>query len=200
MSDKNLALLVEELKKNGVDKGNEEAKKIIEAAEKDAASIRAKAKSDGEKTVAKANDEAESIKRMAASSAKQTGVSLIASLKQSVNELVGNALGAIVKNAMENDELVEKMLVAFAQNLSPNTKATVTVSDSIDVEKLSKAVFSKVSSDLAQGITIQCAPGFPGIRVQKDGESVKYELTENLIKEMIAPFLSERTESMLFPK
>lgn len=200
MTDKNLALLVEELKKNGVDKGNQEAQKIIEATEKDAEAILAKAKSEASKTVLKAQSEAESIKRMAASSAKQAGVSLITSLKQSVNELVGNSLGAIVKNAMENETLVENMLVAFAQNLSPDTKATITVSDSIDTEKLTQAVFGKVSAELAKGLQIKSAPGFPGISVRKEGESVKYELTESLIKEMIAPFLSERTESMLFPK
>ena len=200
MTDKNLALLVEELKKNGVEKGNQEADKIIEAAKKEAANIIAKAKSDAESTVSKANDEAESIKRMAASSAKQSGVSLLASLKKSVNDLLGDALGAIVKNAMEDEALVEKMLVSFAQNLSPDTKATITVSDSIDAEKLAKTVFGKVSGELSKGLSIQSAPGFPGISVQKAGESVKYELTEALIKEMIAPFLSERTESMLFPK
>ena len=200
MTDTNLALLVEELKKNGVDKGNQEADKIIEAAKKEAEAIVAKAKSEADKTVAKAKDEAESIKRMAASSAKQSGVSLIASLKQSVNSLLGNALGAIVKNAMEDDAMVEKMLVSFAQNLAPDTKATITVSDSVDADKLAKAVFGKVNGALSSGLTIQSAPGFPGISVRKAGESVKYELTEELIKEMITPFLSERTESMLFPK
>ncbi|MBN2526405.1 MAG: hypothetical protein JXR76_08425 [Deltaproteobacteria bacterium] len=200
MTEKNLALLVEELKKNGVDKGNQEAEKILEAAKKEGDSIIAKAKSEADNTIAKAKADAESIKRMANSSAKQAGVSLITSLKQSVNALLGDALGAIVKNAMNDDAMVEKMLVSFAQNLSPDTKATVTVSDSVDIDKLTKAVFAKVGNELGKGLVIQSAPGFPGISVQKQGQSVKYELTEDLIKEMIAPFLSERTESMLFSK
>lgn len=200
MTEKNLALLVEELKKNGVDKGNQEAEKIIASARNDAESILAKAKRDADEIIASAREEAESIKRMAASSAKQAGVSLLASLKQSVDKLLANALGAIVKHAMEDQAMVEKMLVSFARNLSPDTKATVAVSDSIDTEKLLQAVSFQVTEELSKGLTIQSAPGFPGISVRKEGQSVKYELTESLIKEMIAPFLSERTESMLFPE
>ena len=200
MVDKNLALLVEEIKNDGVEKGRIEAEKIIDDAKKEAATIIAKAKREAESTVAAAKNEADSIKKMTQSSARQAGVSLVASLKQSIDNMLSQAFKAIVKNSMQNDELVKKMLLSFAGRLSPGSDVEITLSSAVDVDALTKAVLSEVRKDISQGISLKAAPNFSGISVQLKGDSVKYELTDSLLKEMIFPFLSERAQSLLFPK
>lgn len=199
MVDKNLALLVEELKKDGVEKGQQEAEKIIADAKKEAEKIIAKAKQDAAEEMSRAKNEADKVTRTAASGAKQAGISLITSLKKSIDDLLQSSLGTIVKEGLSNQALVEKMLVSFAQGLKPGSAAAVTVSDAVDVEKLTRAVFAAAGKEIGSGLEIKSAPSFPGISVQLQGETVKYELTEKLLREMIGPFLSESAKTRLFP-
>ena len=199
MVDKNLALLVEELRRDGVDKGREEAARLIEEAKRQAADILARAEQDAAEEIARGEREAEAIVRTAHNAAEQAGVSLTAALRQSIDNLLQGALGGILREALEDDALIAQMLTSLAAGLRPGERVQVTVNDAVDLERLTRVVFAATRAELAEGIDIRSAPNLKGIRVGLQGDSVQYELSETLLVEVISPFLSERARSLLFP-
>lgn len=199
MAEKDLAKLVEELRRDGVEKGREEAGRLIDEARAEAADIVTRARQEAADEVARGKREADSITRTARSAAAQVGVSLTAALKQSVDDLLQNALAHIVREGLEDEALVAQMLTALVAGLQPGDRVEVTVSDAVDLERLTRQVFAAAGAELAEGVEIRSAPEIAGIRVRLEGESLRYELSEPLLVEMIGPFLSERARSLLYP-
>lgn len=190
-----LDTLVERVRQEGVETGKKQATEIIAGAEEKARKILAKAEAEAGLKISAAQKEAVQIEERAKSTAKQVGISLEASIKRAVNEILSTSLGQIAKAQLTDQGVVRELILSLVRKFDVDTME-MTVDDSIDI----KALTNEVCANLT-GKTIIMKPGknFPGISVKFEGQSAQYEITSDLIRQMIFAIISESNQALLFP-
>lgn len=189
--------LTEKLFKEGVEKGNAEAARLIEAAQQQAADILAKAQEEAAEIVAKAN-------KQAADTATNTKNELRQYAAQSKNALVGEIANLVsdkvvkesVADVVASKDFVGNFLVALASKWTANEPIVIETADAANL----KAFFAAKAKDLLdKGVTINEVNGLKTLFTVKPADgSYKVDFGADEFENYFKSFLRPQLVEMLF--
>ena len=189
--------LTEKLFKEGVEKGNAEAARLIEAAKEQAAGILAKAQEEAAEIVAKAN-------KQAADTATNTKNELRQYAAQSKNALVGEIANLVsdkvvkesVADVVASKDFVGNFLVALATKWTANEPIVIESADAANL----KAFFAAKAKDLLdKGVTINEVNGLKTLFTVKPADgSYKVDFGADEFENYFKSFLRPQLVEMLF--
>lgn len=150
--------ITEKIYREGVEKGQEEAQKIIDQAESQKEDILKKARQESEKILNDAHKHAEELKKNTQSELKLYAGRTVEALKSEITDLVnGSIVDTAVKEAVTTEWLQKLMLTLASEWIS---KENVVIQTS-DAESLKK-YFAKQAKDLLdKGVKIEQVNGKP---------------------------------------
>lgn len=189
--------LTEKLFHEGVEKGNAEAARLIEAAQQQAAAILAKAQDEAAEIVAKAN-------KQAADTAANTKNELRQYAAQSKNALVGEIANLVsdkvvkesVADVVTSKDFVGNFLVALATKWTANEPIVIETADAANL----KAFFAaKAKGLLDKGVTINEVNGLKTLFTVKPADgSYKVDFGAEEFENYFKSFLRPQLVEMLF--
>lgn len=194
--------LTEKIYKEGVEKGESQAQKIIDEAREKANSIIAEAKTDAEKIKADAKQQAEELKRNTEAEIKLSGGQALSAIKQQIVDLItAGTVDAGMNKALSDPSTIKDFVATIIQNWKagndiPHLEALLPAQKQAELEK----AFQKSGSDLLnKGLSISFSKSVKaGFRIGPKDGAFKISLTDEDFAEFFKEYLRPRTRQWLF--
>ncbi len=188
--------ITEKIYREGVEKGQAEAQKIVEAAEAEKATLLKKAQQEAEKIIADAKKSAEDLSKNTQSELQLYAGRAVEALKSEITNLV---TGSIVDNAVKetvNNEWLQKLMLTLATDWV--TKENVVI-QTTDANALTQ-YFSKQAKDLLnKGVKIEQVNGkSAGFAIMPAEKGYKVQFGEDEFSAYFKEFLRPQLVEMLF--
>jgi V/A-type H+/Na+-transporting ATPase subunit E len=192
--------LTEKIYSEGVEKANDEAKRIEAEAKKQADEMLEKAKKDAEKIIKDAEKEAEDLKKNSLNELQLASRQAISDIKQKVVALIDyKAVNPEIKGAFKDVEFTQLIIETVVKNWNPKGSDAVSLSVLLpeDKKKEFEAFFQKKTKDLLEkGLEIGFSEDVKGgfkIGPKEGGYMVSFteEDFENFFKAYLRPRLIE---------
>jgi V/A-type H+-transporting ATPase subunit E len=196
--DNKVQEITDKIYREGVEKGQSEAQKIISAAEAEAASLLKKAQAEAEKIVADAKKSADELNRNTQSELKLYAGRAVEALKSEIANMVTVSVVDTAVNATVNTDWLQKLMLSLATDWV--TKENVVI-QTTDAATLTKFFASQAKGLLDKGVQIEQVNGKAAafaIMPADKGYKVQFGAEEfaAYFKEFLRPQLVE----MLFGK
>ena len=198
ISSKNMENKIQELTdkiyREGVEKGNEEAQRLIGNAQEEAAKIVEEARKEAEAIVAAAHKKAAETAENTQSELKLFAGQAVNALKSEIATLLNDQVVTVaVKGFVADKEYLNKFIVSLATQWTANESIVISTADA---ENLKKYFASKAKALLDKGVTIEKVNGMKALFTisPADGSykvSFGEEEFENYFKEFLRPQLVE---------
>ena len=192
-----LQQLLEKIQRDGVDKAQEEADKLLAEARAKAKSIIDAAHADAAKVKADTRKESEAFERRAEETVRQAARDTVLNVEKSITRLLERLLLKDVNTAFgENTNLIGE-LAAEAVRAYLNGKETIEVATS---DKLAGAVRARLAALAAQGVTVVTdeATG-AGFLIRLDKGRVEHAFTGAAVADTLARNLRPRLAALMKP-
>jgi len=194
--------LTEKIYLEGIEKGNEEAKSIVDAAIKEASAIVNDAKKEAEQIVVSAQKSATEIKKNTETEIKLSSKQAVNALKQQItNVLNSEVIGSATGKAFDA-EFTKKIVDTTLKNWAKNQTSDLAVLISKEQEKELSAYFSKSVKDLLdKGLEIKFDPSVKsGFQITPKDGSYKVSFTEEDFNNFFRQYLRPKLIELLFTK
>ncbi len=181
----------------GIEKGKEEAEKIVAEAKVLRDQIVAEAKKEAEQIVVSAKKETHEWKSNTESELKLFASQAVEALKSEITNLVTGKLSASnVKAALEDKTFMQKLITELVQNWSKNETLTIGVENS---EELKQYISENAKYLLDKGLKIESVNGLKTsfILSPEDG-SYRVKFGEEEFIEYFREFLRPQIQKLLF--
>lgn len=200
MTDNTLQELIEALRKQGVESGQEASRKIVEDAGKEAAQLLARARSEAEGILTKAAEDAERQKRQLHASMEIAATQLISDLKRTIEE---NLLAFPVQKALaatldDTGFLKELIATCVREYIKQPGRAEIDVLVSKEQQEKFEAFALGLIKTLADkdpdrlALNLQSGAVSFGFIIGKRGEAVRLDFTDQAFLELFLRYLSPR--------
>lgn len=189
--------LTEKLLKEGVEKGNAEAEKIIAAAKEKAAQIVAEAKAQADEIEAAAKKNTQSMEENMKSEIKMYAAQALNALKSEIANVVGDK---VVKEAtadiVGDKDFMNEFILKLAEKWGAGEDIVISTADA----KGLKALFAKKAKALLdKGVTIEEVNGQKALfTIQPADGSYKVNFGETEFEEYFKNFLRPQLVEMIF--
>lgn len=186
--------LTDKIYREGVEKGNEEAQRLIGNAQEEAAKIVEEARKEAEAIVAAAHKKAAETVENTQSELKLFAGQAVNALKSEIATLLNDqVVTAAVKGFVADKEYLNKFIVSLATQWSANESIVISTADA---DNLKKYFAAKAKALLDKGVTIEKVNGMKALFTisPADGSykvSFGEEEFENYFKEFLRPQLVE---------
>ncbi|MDD3788099.1 MAG: hypothetical protein PHO94_05335 [Petrimonas sp.] len=189
--------LTSKLYSEGVEKGKEEADRIISEAKASANKIVEDAKKQAEQIVATAQKETNELKTNTESELKLYASQASEALKTQITNLVTDNLAATnVKKAMEDKSFMQQIIAKLVENWSKNEKLTVGVENA---DEFKKYIAGNARNLLDKGLKIESVNGIKtGFTLSPQDGSYKVKFGEDEFIEYFKEFLRPQIQKLLF--
>lgn len=191
--------LIEQIKKDGVEAAEAEAKAIIEKAKADAQRIVDEAQEQADKMVADAKAENERMVRSSEEAIRQAGRNLLISFRESVTREV-KAIVAENVNAVYSSEALAKLIVKLVENWASDPEAeniSVILNDK-ELSDIESCVLAELKAKTLKGITLRASNNFEGgFRIAVNEGGAYYDYSSEAVIDMISNYLSPRVVEIL---
>ena len=201
--EEKIAVLTEKLYKEGVEKGEEEKKLILNAAREEGAKIRSAANKEAEKILAEAKKQAEELRKNIESEIKLSTTQAISSLKQKIsNLLLAKTIDENITSVFSDPGFLTRLIEAIVKNWKfghgQEHNIRIVLSDTLK-SKLEKSLEKSFSDIMKKGVTISFSKNVKGgFNISASGSSYKISLTDNDFIDFFKEYLKPRTRSYLF--
>ncbi len=191
--------LIEQIKKDGAEAAEAEAKAIVEAAKLDAEKIIADAHAQANKILASAKTETERITKSSEDAIRQAGRNLLISFRESVTR----ELKAIVSEnvtAVYSSEVLAGLIISIVENCAnnPDTEDIAVILNTQDLNKLEETLLAALKEKMLKGITLKANDNFDGgFRIAVSGGSAYYDYSAEAIVDMLSNYLSPKVTELL---
>lgn len=200
MQDK-LQELTDRLYKEGLNKGKEEAEKILEAAKAEAKAIVAAAKEEASGIIKSAEKEAEALKMKVEDDLKMAGVQSIQATRNDIENLIsGKIAGAKVKDALKDSTFVKEILQAVAKNFDSQSSCdlAVVLPESLR-DQLESYVTDTLASELKNGIHVDFSRKIAGgFNIGPKDGGYFISMTDEALTELVAGYMRPVSKKILF--
>lgn len=189
--------LTDKIYREGVEKGNEEAQKLIQKAQEEAASIVTSAKNEAESILAAAKKSADELSENTKSELKlYTGQAVNALKSEVTNLLTDKIVNTDVKAFTGNKDFLNKFIVSLAQKWSATEPLVISTSDAEGL----KAFFTAQAKDLLEkGVKIEQVNGLKTLfSVSPADGSYKVNFGEEEFVNYLKDFLRPQLVDLLF--
>ena len=189
--------LTDKIYREGIEKGNEEAQKLIAKAQEDALKIVEDARKEAESIVAAAQKKADELSKNTQSELKMFAGQAINALKSEVATLVTDKLvGEDVKAFAANKDFLNAFIVELASKWSANEPIVISAADA---EGLKKYFAAKAKDLLDKGVKIEQVNGIKTLfTLQPADGSYKVNFGEEEFENYFKAFLRPQLVEMLF--
>lgn len=201
--DNKIQELTEKLYREGVTKGEDEAREIIRKAEERSAQLVAEARGMSEKIVADARRQSEELKRTVDSEIKLSGQQALSTIKQQIVDLIiARIVDESVSKTLADPQAIKDLLITVVRGWKASSAETVSLSVLLPQEKqgeLEKAFASDAQDLLTKGLLVSFGRHIKGgFQIGPSDSSFKISLTDEDFKEFFKEFLRPRTRKYLF--
>ena len=188
--------ITDKIYREGVEKGQEEAQKIIDAAEATKAEMLKKAQQEAEKIVADAKKSAEELAKNTKSELQMYTGRAVEALKSEIANLVtGSVVDAAVKSSVNNDWL-QKLMLSLAADWVTKENVVIQTADAAALTQY----FAKHANDLlSKGVYIEQVNGKnAGFTIMPAAKGFKVQFGEAEFASYFKEFLRPQLVEMLF--
>lgn len=191
--------LIEQIKKDGVETAEAEAKAIVEAAKSDAEKIIADAQAQADKILSLARTETERMTKSSEDAIRQAGRNLLISFRESVARELKAVVGENVNAAFSSDDFAKLIINAVeCQAKNSDSEDITVILNSNDLNKLENALTAELKSKMMKGITLKANDNFDGgFRIAVDNGSVYYDYSAEAVTDMLSSYLSPAVTALL---
>ncbi len=193
--------ILDRINKEGLEKAEEEKKKIIDNARKEADEIVKKAKAEAEEIVNDAKAEAAKLQASGEAGLQQASRDVIISLETEIKKVLSSIVESSVGDAMTAEQLadiVAKLADAYAKDGGGSLEAMCAKDD---LEKLKSSFQAKLSQTFKDGIEIKPVVSIDaGVKVSFDGSAVVHDFSSDAVAEMLCAYLNPRVLEIIRKK
>ena len=186
--------LVDSIRKEGLEKANQQRDEIIARAKEEAERIVRQAMADADSMIENATKECSLRQQSAKASISQAARDVSITLKGELDALLNRILSDNIASAMDS-ALLSKLVLAVADSGLKDSEITVSTADS---EAVVRSLKAELASKLADGLELKPAHGTAGPRIiSKDGSGY-IDLSADEIASLLKPYLSESLRQIIF--
>ena len=191
--------LIDQIKQNGVEVAEAEAKRIVDAANAEAERIISGAQNKADKILEDAKTENERMLRSSEEAIRQAGRNLLISFRESVSRELKSVVGENVA-AVYSQEIFAQLIVntveAWAKN--PDTETLTVLLNDNDLKKIQDTVLSALKERMIAGVTLKANDNFDGgFRIAVNNDGAYYDYSANAVVDMLTNYLSPRVSELL---
>jgi V/A-type H+-transporting ATPase subunit E len=201
MTDK-LQELTSRIYKEGIAKGKEEARRIREAADKEAAEIIDKAKSEAEKIIADAERRAREHNETMTSELRLSSLQALNALKQEISEMIqSEMIRKSTEKAFADQLFMNEVIITMARNWSPdeNSIDLTAILPAGKEEEVFEYFKSQAKDILDRGLTLKFSDSIQqGFEIGPKDGSYSIGFTGSDFEAFIKEYLRPRMISLLF--
>ena len=191
--------LIDQIKKDGVEVAELEAKNIVDSAKTEAAKIIADAKAQADKILSDAKIENERMVKSSEDAIRQAGRNLLISFRESVAKQLNAIIGETVNSVYSPDSLaqiVTSIVEAWASK--PDMEDVELILNSNDVKLLNETAFGTLKGRISKGITLKANDNFDGgFRISVNNGSAYYDYSAEAVVDMMSNYLSPKVVKLL---
>lgn len=189
--------LTDKIYREGVEKGNEEAQRLIGNAQEAAAKIVEEARKEAEAIVAAAHKKAAETAENTQSELKLFAGQAVNALKSEIATLLNDeVVTEAVKGFVADKEYLNKFIVSLATQWTANESIVISTADA---EDLKKYFASKAKALLDKGVTIEKVNGMKALfTISPADGSYKVNFGEEEFENYFKEFLRPQLVEMLF--
>jgi V/A-type H+-transporting ATPase subunit E len=192
--------LVDSIQKQGVDKANEKAAKIISEANNKAKEIIRDAKKDASKMLSDAEKEIALRDQSAQASLKQASRDVQISLKKALTSQLDSLLVKKSGEAFTGDNLVKLIKSVLALDLTDVKTTELQVSEA-EFKALGEELAKDLGSELKKGLEIKPVKDVNvGFRLAEKDGSGYFDFSDEATAKLMKPFLSSAIAEIVFNK
>ena len=189
--------LTSKLYSEGVEKGKQEAEKIIAEANAQKKQILDEAKAKAQEIIAAAEKQSAEMRSHTEAELKLFAAQAIEALKTEITNLITDKLASDnVKAALHDQTFIQKIIVELVRNWSKNEKLTIGVQNSKELETY---IASNAKDILDKGLKIESINGIKsGFTLSPEDGSYKVKFGEEEFIEYFKEFLRPQVQKLLF--
>lgn len=189
--------LTDKIYREGVEKGNEEAQRIVGEAKKQAQQLLDDARKEAAAMIANAKKAAEEQKENTKSELKLFVGQAVNALKTEVADLLTNqTVGEAVKGFIADKQVLNQFIVALAGKWAENEPIVISTAEA---EQLKKYFTAKAKTLLDKGVSIQQVNGMKALfSISPADGSYKVNFGEEEFENYFKEFLRPQLVEMLF--
>ncbi len=191
--------LIDQIKKDGVEVAETEAKRIVDSAKSEAEKIVADAKAQADKMLADAKLENEKMIKSSDDAIRQAGRNLLISFRESVTRELNVIINETVDSVYSADtlpQLVTSVVESWANK--PDVEEIEVILNSNDVELLEKTILSSLKEKISKGITLKANDNFDGgFRISVNNNGAYYDYSTEAVVDMMSNYLSPKVVKLL---
>jgi len=189
--------LTSKLYSEGVEKGKQEAEKIIAEANAQKKQILDEATAKAQEIIATAEKQSAEMRSHTEAELKLFAAQAIEALKTEITNLITDKLASDnVKAAMQDQTFIQKIIVELVRNWSKNEKLTIGVQNSKELETY---IASNAKDILDKGLKIESINGIKsGFTLSPEDGSYKVKFGEEEFIEYFKEFLRPQVQKLLF--
>lgn len=191
--------LIEQIKRDGVETAEAEAKAIVEAAQAQAEKIIAEAKAESDKILRDAKAETERMTKSGEDAISQAGRNLLISFRESVSRELRAVVGEAVSAVYASDALAQLIVHAIENwTAKPDAEDISVVLGAEDLKKLEETAVAALKERLMKGVTLKPAEGLDGgFRIAVSDGGAYYDYSAEAVAEMLSNYLSPKVAALL---
>ena len=191
--------LIEQIKKDGAEVAEAEAKAIVEAAKSDAEKIIADAKAQAEKILAGAKTETERMTKSSEDAIRQAGRNLLISFRESVARELKTIVGENV-TAVYSSDAFARLIINIVESWAnkPDAEDIAVILNTQDLNELEETLLAVLKEKMLKGITLKANDHFDGgFRIAVKDGSAYYDYSTEAVVDMLSNYLSPKVTELL---
>ena len=191
--------LIEQIKKDGVETAEEEAKAIVEAAKSDAEKIIADAQAQADKILSLARTETERMTKSSEDAIRQAGRNLLISFRESVTRELNAIIGENVTAVYSSDAFAE-LIISIVESWAnkPDAEDIAVILNTQDLNKLEETLLAALKEKMLKGITLKANDNFDGgCRFAVNNGSAYYDYSAEAVVDMLSNNHSPKATELL---
>ena len=191
--------LIEQIKREGVEAAEAEAKDIIDNARADAEKIIGDAKAQADIILNNAKSETERMTKSSEEAIRQSGRNLLISFRESVTRELEAIIGEKV-SSVYSSEVLTQLIVSVVTNWcnKPDEENIAVLLNEKDLNRLEDTVLAALKEKMLKGITLRANNNFEGgFRIAVNNGSAYYDFSAQAVVEMLSNYLNPKTTELL---
>lgn len=191
--------LIDQIKKDGVEVAESEAKSIVDSAKAEAEKIIADAKAEAQKLLANAKSENERMVHSSEDAIKQAGRNLLISFRESVSRELKAVVNENVSGVYSSDAFAKLIVnVVECWAAKPDAEEISVILNTSDLKALEETALAALNSKLTGGVTLKANDNFDGgFRIAVNNGTAYYDYSAESVVDMLSNYLSPKVTELL---
>lgn len=191
--------LIDQIKKDGVEAAENEARSIVDAAKEQAEKIISDAQAQANKLLFDAKTENERMMKSSEDAIRQAGRNLLISFRESVAKELNAVAGENITAVYSPDALAQLVIKAVECWVAkPDAEDVSVILNSKDLKSLEDALLAALKERILNGVTLKANDSFDGgFRIAVNNGAAYYDYSAEAVKEMLSNYLSPKVTELL---